>query len=91
MTCHYPDLGSTSDWSCREEIYPDLGSLTLSVCGVFAFVPRTSGNSGGVECHCSPRSSRKRPASLGSLGGHRMVCKTFRFTAGNQINCWSKD
>ena len=44
MTCHYPDLGSTSDWSCREEIYPDLGSLTLSVCGGFAFVPRTSGN-----------------------------------------------
>ena len=39
MTCHYPDLGSASDWSYREGIfalanqkhYPDLSSDTSSV------------------------------------------------------------
>ena len=47
MTCEYTDLGSASDWTCREESLPqpirittpDLGSDTSSVwTGVSAFV-----------------------------------------------------
>ena len=47
MTCHYPDLGSTSDWSCPEgnSLQP-IGSSTLiyvatrheyKICAVFLF------------------------------------------------------
>ena len=48
MMCHYPDLGSASDWSYRvkfastnQKHYPDLGSARHQY-GISALVPQTS-------------------------------------------------
>ena len=48
MTCHYPDLGSASDWSCREgNLLQPIGSIaviwvvTRHQYGISALVPQT--------------------------------------------------
>ena len=68
-----PLIGRTA-W----EIYPDLGSFTLSVWNVCmqSFLGRQR-TSCSVECHCSQRSSRKRPTCLGILGGHVWSARLF--------------
>ena len=70
MTCHYPDHGSTSDWSYRVGNLPRSGYFhVISVEFLQSSLGR-QGTSCGVECLCSLRSSGKRPTCLGILGGH---------------------
>ena len=61
MTCHYPDLGSASDWSCRLEnfIQPmrsttQIWVVTRHQYGISALVSQMSfgGESGGSVAKC---------------------------------------
>ena len=58
IKCHYPDRGSTSDWSCREGNLlqpPELGSDTSSIWS-FELVFQTSfrGETSGSVAKCVP-------------------------------------
>ena len=70
MTCHYSDLGSPSDWSCRvgKLIYPNRSTTQIWVVtchqyGISAFVSQTSF---GGETSCSFQISIWRISQLES-------------------------
>ena len=76
MTCDYPDLGSTSDWSCRERnllqpiiIATQIWAVTPHQYGISTNVPHTSFR--GETSRSVAKCSRFSQAIIARLAGKR--------------------